>query len=315
MNLATSCTPSNSPYNLPQNDYDQRVNDIEKTLVDVRVAHAQKIEELENKISSMLEANLNGVTPSGSANDINAIPPTAPQRLRHGGGKFNLDRETAQKEEDTLLVELHERFAGLRHDLGVCRRRRRDCDSRVRDARKRLNKTEAALLKTTDKLLKAEQDLDTVRVEKETLVQNVEQKGSELNDTKTQLEDTLRQLRSKELQLWDMEFDNERFKKELADLRAQLARTRKHLAEALRKYHELNLAHEETVQNLRNATEALVTCFSGKWLNSSPPGQNGRHFADDTFRCVFVNEKFCILIKISLKFVPKGPIDNISALV
>ena len=25
---------------------------------------------------------------------------------------------------------------------------------------------------------------------------------------------------------------------------------------------------------------------------------------------VFVNEKFCILIKISLKFVPKGPIDN-----
>ena len=28
------------------------------------------------------------------------------------------------------------------------------------------------------------------------------------------------------------------------------------------------------------------------------------------FRSIFVNEKFCILIKISLKFVPKGPIDN-----
>ena len=28
-----------------------------------------------------------------------------------------------------------------------------------------------------------------------------------------------------------------------------------------------------------------------------------------------VNEKFCILIKISLKFVPKGPFDNNSALV
>ena len=28
-----------------------------------------------------------------------------------------------------------------------------------------------------------------------------------------------------------------------------------------------------------------------------------------------VNEKFCILIKISLKIVPKGPIDNKSALV
>ena len=28
-----------------------------------------------------------------------------------------------------------------------------------------------------------------------------------------------------------------------------------------------------------------------------------------------MNEKFCILIKISLKFVPEGPIDNNSALV
>ena len=26
--------------------------------------------------------------------------------------------------------------------------------------------------------------------------------------------------------------------------------------------------------------------------------------------CIFMNEKFCILIKISLKFVPKGPIGN-----
>ena len=47
----------------------------------------------------------------------------------------------------------------------------------------------------------------------------------------------------------------------------------------------------------------------------SPLGQNGRHFADDIFRCIFVNEKFCILIKISLKFVPKGPIDNNPVLV
>ena len=50
-------------------------------------------------------------------------------------------------------------------------------------------------------------------------------------------------------------------------------------------------------------------------LNSSPAGQNGRHFADNIFRCIFLNEKFCILIKISLKFVPKGPIDNNQALV
>ena len=39
-----------------------------------------------------------------------------------------------------------------------------------------------------------------------------------------------------------------------------------------------------------------------------------RHF-DDIFTCIFVNEKLCILIKISLKFVPKGPIYNNPALV
>ena len=50
-------------------------------------------------------------------------------------------------------------------------------------------------------------------------------------------------------------------------------------------------------------------------LNSSPTGQNGCQFANNIFRCIFVNEKFCIFIKISLKFVPKGPIDNNLALV
>ena len=37
--------------------------------------------------------------------------------------------------------------------------------------------------------------------------------------------------------------------------------------------------------------------------------------ADDIFNCIFLNEKVRILIKISLKFVPKGQIDNIQALV
>ena len=45
------------------------------------------------------------------------------------------------------------------------------------------------------------------------------------------------------------------------------------------------------------------------------PRQNGRHFADDIFKCIFLNENVSIAIKISLKFVPKGPINNIPALV
>ena len=45
------------------------------------------------------------------------------------------------------------------------------------------------------------------------------------------------------------------------------------------------------------------------------PRPNGRHFADEIFECTFVNENVWIPIKISLKFVPKGLINNIPALV
>ena len=50
-------------------------------------------------------------------------------------------------------------------------------------------------------------------------------------------------------------------------------------------------------------------------INTLRPRQNGRHFADDTFKRIFVNENVRIFLEISLKFVPKGPINNIPALV
>ena len=50
-------------------------------------------------------------------------------------------------------------------------------------------------------------------------------------------------------------------------------------------------------------------------LNTLRPRQNGRHFADDIFKSIFLNENVWIPITISLKFVPKGPINNIPALV
>ena len=53
----------------------------------------------------------------------------------------------------------------------------------------------------------------------------------------------------------------------------------------------------------------------GQGVNSSHPGQNGHHLADDIFHCIFMNDFFCILILVSLECVPKGPIDNDSALV
>ena len=70
--------------------------------------------------------------------------------------------------------------------------------------------------------------------------------------------------------------------------------------------------HFETMVRFESFPVVLAV---GSPFNSSPLGQNGRHFTDDIFKCIFMNEKFCILIKISLQFVPKSPIDHKPALV
>ena len=43
--------------------------------------------------------------------------------------------------------------------------------------------------------------------------------------------------------------------------------------------------------------------------------QDGRHFAHNIFECIFLNENCSILIKISLKYVRKCPMDNNPAFV
>ena len=93
---------------------------------------------------------------------------------------------------------------------------------------------------------------------------------------------------------------------------------------------EVKLRRKETLNtNGRFMLKEKLECFAifrklyvrttwlHQWLtfNSSPPGQNGWHFADDVFICNFLDEKWCIFIRISLKCVSHGPIDNKSVLV
>ena len=53
----------------------------------------------------------------------------------------------------------------------------------------------------------------------------------------------------------------------------------------------------------------------GKCINTLKPRQNGRHFPYGIFKCIFLNENVKFLINIPLKFVPKGQIKNVPALV
>ena len=50
-------------------------------------------------------------------------------------------------------------------------------------------------------------------------------------------------------------------------------------------------------------------------FDSLRPRQNGRYFADNIFKCIFLFENVWIWIKFSLKFVLKVRINNIPALV
>ena len=50
-------------------------------------------------------------------------------------------------------------------------------------------------------------------------------------------------------------------------------------------------------------------------INKLRPKQNGRHFPDNIFKRIFLNESDRIPIQISLTFVHRGPINYVSVLV
>ena len=60
---------------------------------------------------------------------------------------------------------------------------------------------------------------------------------------------------------------------------------------------------------------SMVVIYDIIGLNTLRSRQNGRHFPDDIFKLIFLIKNVCISTKISLKFVPQVPINNIPALV
>ena len=69
------------------------------------------------------------------------------------------------------------------------------------------------------------------------------------------------------------------------------------------------------VQQLVQVNKKENRSSSSLAINTLRPRQIGRDFTDDIFKHIFLNENVLISIKIALKFIPNGPVDNISALV
>ena len=70
--------------------------------------------------------------------------------------------------------------------------------------------------------------------------------------------------------------------------------------------------HRKVMVSLLASSGSQIT---SSFVNSLRSRRNEQHFADDIFKRIFFNENVWIPIEISLKFVPKGPINNIPALV
>ena len=79
----------------------------------------------------------------------------------------------------------------------------------------------------------------------------------------------------------------------------------------IREFPPITKADDELLGMTSNIPPHTHTSF----LNTLRLRENGRHLADDIFKCIFLNENAWIAMKISLKFVPKCPMNNSTALV
>ena len=68
----------------------------------------------------------------------------------------------------------------------------------------------------------------------------------------------------------------------------------------------------KTLLNLYQQNNIDILVFQ---VDTLRPRRNRRLFANNIFKCILLNENILISIKISLKFIPKGTINNIPALV
>ena len=73
-------------------------------------------------------------------------------------------------------------------------------------------------------------------------------------------------------------------------------------------------SHQATSHNLNQCwprSKPPYGVIRSQWVNTLRLRQNGCHFPDNIFKCFFLKENVWISIKISLKFVPNGPTNNI----
>ena len=68
---------------------------------------------------------------------------------------------------------------------------------------------------------------------------------------------------------------------------------------------KLSVAYSDYISQKNQGKRPSLASHSRSWIMTLKPGQNGRHFADDIVKRIFMNEKLRSFTQISLKFVPR----------
>ena len=79
--------------------------------------------------------------------------------------------------------------------------------------------------------------------------------------------------------------------------------------------YSLNNGLAPTRRQMMNQFTPHVSIARARRVSTLRSRQNGRHFTDDIFKCILLNENVRISIENSLKLVPNDQINNVPALV
>ena len=231
---------------------DQKMNQIEQTMVDVHDNHARKIADLENRISQ-LYSKLGQET-------IRVSPPS-------GRNSPDIDNNNVEGGDETRLLDLLQKeFSGIRSELLKTGRRLRLTERHLSITRTKLNKTESALLSTTKKLLITEGKYHEMRSDRDTQLRKLRQRDRQLNSTKTQLLKTTNKLKKSEDNVRKLQGEKKSLEAELAETKALLETTQAELESSRTAGQEVTSQLAQITEELSNKETELNTCYSGKSL-------------------------------------------------
>ncbi|KAK2143009.1 hypothetical protein LSH36_887g01012 [Paralvinella palmiformis] len=241
-------------------------NAIEKYLLQAKSEQSERLAVLESKLNKYLKyspeqakSKQKGTEKPTEVTAANEVLSKVKKRKRsHDGAGFR--RDPARKE-NTLLNRIHKEFTILRQQLADVQQKLHDTEKSLFATTEKLNESEAENRKLSHQLRHTEGKLEEEQAKSYRYRKALENKESQLNSTKTKLKNTQTELRRLRLENWKLKAENEDYKALLEQCLVEKETLRKALEQALIKYHELNLKHENITLQLNETQEELVICY------------------------------------------------------